>query len=181
MRAGRIAGDGAWGLAALRWTTGALMAGHGIQKLTGRLGGGGIGRTATGFEAIGLRPGKHHAIAAGVTEAAAGVASVLGVWTPAASAATTGTMTVAIAKVHGRKGPWITAGGFEYNATLIAIAFALAATGPGRLALDGAVTRRRAGLGWAAAQLVVGASAAGAVIASARRRPAPDATTSAPE
>jgi putative oxidoreductase len=180
MSARRNAGDGAWGLTALRWTTGVLMAGHGLQKLTGRLGGGGITRTAGGFEAIGLRPGKHHAVAAGVTETAAGVASVLGVWTPAASAMTTGTMTVAIAKVHGRKGPWITAGGFEYNATLIAIAFALAAAGPGRLALDGAVTRRRVGLGWAVAQLVVGSATAAAVMVSAQRRPAPEVTP-APE
>lgn len=172
----RNAGDGAWGLTALRWTTGALMAGHGVQKLTGRLGGGGIARTARGFEVIGLRPGKHHAVAAGVTETAAGLASILGVWTPAASAATSGTMTVAIAKVHGRKGPWITAGGFEYNATLIAVAFALAAAGPGRLALDGTLTRRRAGLGWGVAQLVVGSAAAGAVILTAQRRPAPAAT-----
>jgi putative oxidoreductase len=164
--------DGAWGLTALRWTTGSLMAGHGLQKLTGRLGGGGIAKTARGFEAIGLRPGTHHGVAAGVTEAAAGVASILGVWTPVASAATSGTMTVAIAKVHGRKGPWITAGGFEYNATLMAVAFALAAVGPGRLALDGGVTRRRAGLGWAVAQLVVGSATAGAVIAGAQRRPA---------
>src|SRR5215217_2809599 len=126
-----------WGLTALRWTTGALMAGHGLQKLSTKFGGHGIDGTAPGFDAMGLRPGREHAIAAGVTETFAGVASILGVMTPAASAATTGTMTVAIAKVHGRNGPWITKGGFEYNATLMAVAFALAAAGPGRWALDG--------------------------------------------
>lgn len=169
--AGRTVG---WGLTALRWTTGALMAGHGVQKVSTRLGGRGVDATAAGFDAMGLRPGRHHAIAAGVTEAFAGVASVLGVWTPAASAATTGTMTVAIAKVHGRNGPWITKGGYEYNATLLAVAFALAAAGPGALALDGVLTRRRTGLGWAVAQLVTGAAAAAAVMQAASRRPAPE-------
>ena len=171
-RAG-VAGSGGWGLTALRLTTGALMAGHGLQKLSTMFGGRGIDGTAPGFDAMGLRPGRPHAIAAGVSETFAGAASVLGVLTPAASAATTGTMTVAIAKVHGRNGPWITKGGYEYNATLIAVAFALAAACPGRLALDGVLTRRRAGIGWALAQLATGAAAAAAVMTTAARRPAP--------
>src|SRR5436190_3428126 len=94
-----------WGMTALRLVTGGLMAGHGIQKLRN------VGATAEGFDFMGLRPGQQHAIAAGVAETAAGVGSMLGLWTPAASAATTGTMTVAIAKVHGKNGPWITKGG----------------------------------------------------------------------
>jgi putative oxidoreductase len=151
-------------MTALRLATGGLMAGHGIQKLRN------VEGTAKGFDFMGLRPGQQHAVAAGVVETAAGVGSMLGLWTPAASAATTGTMTVAIAKVHGKNGPWITKGGYEYNATLIAVAFALAAAGPGRVALDGAVTRRRAGTGWALAQLAVGALAGIGVIEAARRR-----------
>ena len=103
------------------------------------------------------------------------MASLLGVFTPAASAATTGTMTVAIKKVHGKNGPWITKGGYEYNAVLMAVAFALAAAGPGKLALDGVLTRRRAGLGWALAQLVAGTGVAAGVMAAAARRPAPAA------
>lgn len=162
-----------WGLTALRVTTGALMAGHGIQKLTKRLGGNGIDGVAVGFDAMGLRPGRPHAIAAGASELFAGVAGLLGVFTPAASAATTGTMAVAIKKVHGKNGPWITKGGYEYNAVLMAAAFALAAAGPGKLALDGVLTRRRAGLGWAVAQLVAGTAAAAGVMAAAARRPAP--------
>src|SRR3954471_3061680 len=153
-----------WGLTALRLATGGLMAGHGIQKLRD------VEATAKGFDFMGLRPGRQHAIAAGLVETAAGMASVLGLWTPAAAAATTGTMTVAIAKVHGKNGPWITKGGYEYNATLLATAFALAAAGPGRLALDGKLTRRRAGLGWAVAQLAVGAAAAAGVMELAKRR-----------
>ena len=81
--------------------------------------------------------------------------------------------------MHGTNGPWITKGGYEYNATLIAVAFALAAAGPGRLALDGTLTRRRAGVGWAVGQLVAGSATAAGVMATARRRvppAAPEAT-----
>src|SRR4051812_34739036 len=73
-----------WGLTALRLATGGLMAGHGIQKLRN------VAATGKGFDFMGLRPGPQHAIAAGVVETAAGVGSLLGLWTPAASAAATG-------------------------------------------------------------------------------------------
>src|SRR5438045_33265 len=73
-----------WGLTALRLATGGLMAGHGIQKLRN------VKATAQGFDYLGLRPGQQHAVAAGLVETAAGVGSMLGLWTPAASAATTG-------------------------------------------------------------------------------------------
>jgi putative oxidoreductase len=145
------------------------MVGHGMQKLRD------LDRVGQVFDMIGLKPGREHALLASIAETGAGAASVLGLWTPAASAAVTGTMTVAIAKVHGKNGPWITDRGYEYNATLIAIAFALAAAGPGRLAADGLVTRRRANLGWAIAELAVGAATALAVMAAAERRAKPQA------
>jgi putative oxidoreductase len=119
---------------------------------------------------MGLRPGRQHAIAAGLVETASGIGGVLGLLTPAVAAATTGTMTVAVAKVHGKNGPWITKGGYEYNATLMAVAFALAGAGPGRLALDGSLVRRRAGTGWALAQCAVGVVAGLGVVEAARRR-----------
>jgi len=166
--------SGAWGPTVLRVVTGTLMAGHGLQKLAGWFGGSGLAPTAAGFERMALRPARHHAVVAGVGETASGVASVLGLWTPAASAITSGTMTIAVAKVHGRHGPWITKGGYEYNVTLMATSFALAAVGPGRLALDGHLTRRRAGLGWAVAQLGVGVATAMAVLAVSARWPEPE-------
>ncbi len=153
----------------MRVVNGALMAGHGLQKLKGWFGGGGLDATAAGFEHLGLTPARRHAVLAGVTETAAGAMMLVGAFTPAASAATTGLMTVAIKKVHGPNGPWVTKGGFEYNLTLIGAAFALADLGPGALALDGSLLKRRTGLGWATAQLVVGVGAALAVMAVADR------------
>src|SRR3954471_22671772 len=73
-----------WGMTALRLVTGGLMAGHGIQKLRS------IEATGKGFDFMGLRPGQQHAMLAGATETFAGVGSILGLWTPATAAATTG-------------------------------------------------------------------------------------------
>lgn len=155
------------GLALLRVVNGGVMAGHGLQKLKGWFGGGGLDATAAGFEHLGLRPGRRNAMLAGATETASGAMMLLGAFTPLASAATTGLMTVAIKKVHGPNGLWVTKGGFEYNLTLIAASFALADAGPGALALDGSLLKRRTGLGWAVAQLVVGVGTAIAVMALA--------------
>jgi putative oxidoreductase len=46
------------GLLVLRVVTGALFAGHGIQKLVGRFGGAGLDGTGAFFEDAGLRPGR---------------------------------------------------------------------------------------------------------------------------
>src|ERR1700750_1393836 len=110
---------------ALRLLIGGLFIGHGTPKLFGCVGGHGLDGTGGFFESLGLRPGKRNAIAAGVSEAGAGVLLAGGVAVPLAGAALTGTMTTAIRHVHGSKGPWSTDGGWEYNAVLIAATLAL--------------------------------------------------------
>jgi putative oxidoreductase len=149
-----------FGIAMLRAVVGGLFIGHGLQKLLGKFGGHGLDGTAGFFEQLGLRPGKVHATAAGVAETGGGALLVLGAATPLAAAAITGTMTVAIHKVHLQKGPWATDGGYEYNAVLMAAVFAITAEGPGAFALD----RRRWGTGWAIAELVAGAGGALAMV-----------------
>jgi putative oxidoreductase len=125
----------------LRLTVGGLFIGHGTQKLFGWFGGHGLDGTAGMFEQLGMRPGKRNAIAAGVAEAGGGAALVLGVATPLASAALISTMLTAIHRVHLKKGPWITNGGYEYNAVLIAALLTLA-EGDGNPADDGASSLR---------------------------------------
>lgn len=161
----------------LRTVNGGLLAGHGLQKLKGWFGGRGLDATAAGFEHLGLRPGRRHAVLAGITETVSGTMMVLGALTPAASAATTGLMSVAIGKVHGPNGLWVAEGGFEYNLSIITAAFALAEAGPGVLAVDGNLLERRAGLGWALAQLAIGVGAAVALMAIAGRDDEADAMT----
>ncbi len=133
----------------LRILVGGLFVGHGTQKLFGWFGGHGLEATGEAFEQMGLTPGKRNALAAGVTEAGGGALLAAGVATPLAGAAITGTMVTAITHVHGPKGPWVTEGGWEYNAVLIAAALA--------------VVEERNGWGWALAAGAAGAAGSFAV------------------
>jgi putative oxidoreductase len=115
----------------LRFSLGGFFIGHGTQKLFGWFGGHGLEGTGQFFENLGLRPGKRHALAAGVAEAGGGAMIVLGLATPISAAMITATMLTAIHRVHLKNGPWATDGGYEYNVVLIAAALTLAEVGPG--------------------------------------------------
>jgi putative oxidoreductase len=125
------------GTSLLRAVVGVLFMGHGLQKLAGWFGGHGLTGTAGFFEQIGLRPGKVHATAAGVAETTGGALLVAGKAKPVAQMLITGVMTTAIDKVHWQKGVWSTDGGFEYNAVLVAAAFAITAEDSPALAVAG--------------------------------------------
>lgn len=146
----------------IRAVVGPLFFGHGSQKLFGWFGGYGLEGTGGFFETLGLRPGKRHAAAAGAAEAVGGALLTLGLLTPVASTLVSGTMVTAIRKVHASKGPWVTEGGFEYNAVLIALMTALAENGPGALALDRALLPDFKGRGWAV--LSLGSAVAGSYL-----------------
>lgn len=144
------------GAAALRGLVGGLFVGHGSQKLFGAFDGPGLEAAGAGFEQMGLRPGRQMAMAAGGAELAGGALLALGAATPVAAATLTGVMLTAIDRVHRRNGVWVTKGGFEYNAVLIAAVFTLTDTGPGRLSVDHLRGRERRGLGWALFELGLG-------------------------
>ena len=128
----------------LRLVVGGLFVGHGTQKLFGWFGGHGLDATAQGFEHLGMRPGRPNAIAAGGAEAGGGALLALGLETPFAASVLVATMLTAIQKVHGKNGPWLSNGGYEYNVVLIAAALALVEVGPGPLSLDARLGRERA-------------------------------------
>lgn len=129
----------------LRLVVGGLFAGHGAQKLFGWFGGHGPEGTGQFFESsLELEPGRRHAQTAGAAEFGGGLMLATGVGTPLAAAAISSTMITAIRKVHLDKGPWVSEGGFEYNAVILAVVFAL--------------TEEDAGPGWAVAQLAAGAA-----------------------
>jgi putative oxidoreductase len=123
----------------LRVVVGGLFAAHGAQKLFGSFGGHGIAGTGQFFEGLGLRPGERHARLAGLGEFGGGLLLILGLLTPLGAAALIGVMTVAILTVHAAKGWQATEGGYEYNVVLGAVAFALAAAGPGAWSIDHAI------------------------------------------
>src|SRR4051812_21860325 len=164
-----------FGIALLRAVVGALFMGHGLQKLAGWFGGHGLEGTAKGFESMGLRPGKVHATAAGVAETAGGALLLTGAATPLAAGMLTGTMTVAIRKVHLANGVWVTKGGYEYNMVLLAALFAITAAGPGTAALD----EGHAGTSWAFAEFAAGVLGAEALLRFAAAQPEPEAAPDA--
>jgi putative oxidoreductase len=151
------------GTLALRGTLGPLFVGHGTQKLFGWFGGHGLEATAGGFESMGMRPGKRHAIAGGASEAIGGTLLTLGAFTPVAAAMITGVMATAIRKVHGPNGPWVTGGGWEYTAVIIAAMAVLADHGPGPLSVDAKLMPKAKGPVIAA--LAIGAGVAGSYLA----------------
>ena len=163
----------------LRLVVGAFFIGHGAQKLFGAFGGHGLAGTGQFFESLGLRPGRLHATAAGWAELGAGVLLVLGLMTPLASLMIIAVMTVAIITVHAKHGPWVTDNGYEYNAVLAAVAFALAGVGAGGISADAAIGWGVAGIEWALGAMVLGiVGALGAIAYGRRSRPAGTPRTS---
>jgi putative oxidoreductase len=117
---------------------------------------------------MGLRPGRKMAAMAGTAEIAGGALLALGLVTPLAAALVIAVMTIAIAIVHWRHGPWVAEGGWEYSVVLIAVAFAVTAAGPGKYSLDHVLDLDLAGVGWALIALGVGVISALVVSAATR-------------
>ncbi|MDS9996674.1 DoxX family protein [Bacillus atrophaeus] len=124
------------GLLIIRLIIGLLFVGHGAQKLFGWFGGHGLKGTGGWFESIGMKPGVTVALLAGLSELFGGIMFVLGLLTPLAGIIIAGTMVMAIVKVHGANGLWVTNNGYEYNLTLLAVTIGIALTGPGQYAVD---------------------------------------------
>lgn len=161
------------GLTLLRMVVGLFFVGHGTQKLFGWFGGYGPDGTGQFFESLGLRPGKRNAIAAGAAEAGGGVLLAVGYAIPVAATLVTGAMWTAIRKVHAPKGPWASEGGWEYNAVIMAVVFALADTGPGTFSLDAALDQDLHGPGWACASLAAGIAGGELIVRAGASTPEP--------
>ncbi|MET9427108.1 MULTISPECIES: DoxX family membrane protein [unclassified Streptomyces] len=154
------------GLFLLRVGTGSVLAAHGTQKLFGWFGGGGIAGTSKAMEAMGFRPGRQSAIAAGLGEAGGGTLLALGLATPAAGAIAAGAMAGAVS-VHAPAGFFNQSGGFEYPAFLGFTAAALGMAGAGRFSLDHA-TGHRFDQPWTLAAAFVGSALAAAAVIGKR-------------
>ena len=83
-----------------RATIGALFVGHGTQKLFGWFDGPGMDGTTGMMDKLEMRPARHNALAAGISETAGGALLAAGALMPVAGARLTGTMATAIRKVH---------------------------------------------------------------------------------
>jgi putative oxidoreductase len=159
------------GLLLLRLAVGLTLAAHGAQKLFGWFGGPGLDAAGGFFEMLGFVPGRRSALMAGVTEAGGGLLLALGLITPLAASVAFAVMVVAGVSVHGRKGFFLAAGGYEYTFILGAAGLSLAFTGPGALSLDAVLGLHLEGVWWGAAAVLVGLAGA-AIQLGARRVPA---------
>ncbi|MFY4774101.1 DoxX family protein [Metabacillus sp. RGM 3146] len=124
------------GLLLIRLVIGLSFVGHGSQKLFGSFGGHGIEGTGGFFESIGIKPGKTMALMAGLSELVGGLLFALGFLTPLGALAIIVTMLIAIVKVHGANGFWVTQNGYEFNLVLIVVALGVALIGAGQYSLD---------------------------------------------
>lgn len=161
-----------FGILMLRTTIGLAMAAHGSQKALGWFGGHGPDATGQFFEALGFRPGRRQALAAGWLEILGGLSLALGFLTPLGAAVIAAVMIVAAATVHFRNGFFITGNGYELNLVLGLSALSVAFTGPGAWSIDAALGFAPAGLAWGAGAALV--AVVGAVGQLAQRH-VPDA------
>lgn len=124
------------GMLVLRMVTGPLLTGHGAQKLFGAFGGSGVEGTKGFMRSLGLRPSGIWARLAGASEFASGILTSLGLFHPVGPIMMMAPMAMAVSKVHLDKPIWVTEGGGELPVTNMAVAAALALSGPGRISLD---------------------------------------------
>lgn len=159
------------GLLLLRLAIGLTLAAHGAQKLFGWFGGPGLETTGRLFDSLGFRPGRRHALMAGVVESGGGLLLAFGLVTLLGAALVVSVMLVAAISVHLKNGFFIMSGGYEYALTLAVGALALAFTGPGIFSVDAAIGSAVhgaiAGLGAFAVAVV------GAVVQLAQRQSSP--------
>ena len=144
-----------YGLLLLRLVVGLIFVGHGSQKLFGWFGGGGPAGTAAFFSSLGYRVPAILAIVVGLSELGGGMLLASGLLTPFAALLLTVVMLNAIATVVWPKG---FLGGYEFELTLMTVAVALSATGPGRISLDRAIGWEDELSGIAFASAVLGAA-----------------------
>lgn len=124
------------GILILRLIVGALMFGHGAQKLFGWFGGHGFAPTSGYFASqLRLRPARFWTLLAGLSEAGGGLLLALGLLNPVGPVAIIAAMLVAASLVHWPHF-WAHEGGIEYPLLLITVSLAAALVGPGAWSLD---------------------------------------------
>ncbi|TYR65367.1 DoxX family protein [Streptomyces parvus] len=159
------------GLLILRLVAGLLVAGHGVQKVSFRLGGRGLAGGTEEFRGDGFRGGVLTALAAGTTQIGAGLLIAAGALTPLAAAGVVGVMTVALT-VKLPHGLWVQNDGYEYPLVLVAVPAALSLTGPGRWSVDQAL-HLTPWPAWWAVVTVAGGMASGLAVRLLLHRPEP--------
>jgi putative oxidoreductase len=160
-----------YGLLLLRIVVGGTMFSHGAQKLFGWFGGHGLRGTAGFFGNLGYRAPLLMTLAAGLAESG-GLLFAAGFVTPLAALGIAVVMLNAIAIVHWPKGFFNANGGLEFPLTLLTVAVAVSAIGPGRFSLDRAIgwDDNISGVWWGVGVAVAAAAISVVTVQVARRR-----------
>ena len=153
----------------LRVVFGLAVAAHGSQKLFGWFGGGGIKGTSGFIGMMGFRPVRFWAVMSGLGEFGGGALLALGLVNPIGPLAVIAAMLTAIVSAHWEKGFWASKGGYELPLAFLTGAATVALAGPGRYALDTALS---ISLPPTVQALLAVIAIAGAVVGLASRRPA---------
>ena len=124
----------------VRVAAGLALLPHGMQKLFGLFGGGGIAGTAQFLESVGYAPGWLWALLIALVEVVGGLCLALGFLTRPAAAAIFVFLTTAVS-FHWPNGYFWPNGGFEYPLLWPIVALSFAIRGGGRYSVDAAVGR----------------------------------------
>lgn len=127
------------GLLLLRLVLGVIFIAHGLQKILVDT----IPGVAAGFGGMGIPAPEVAAVVVAGVEVVGGALLIVGLGTRIVAVLLTIAMAVALVLVHLSAGFFAADGGYEYVLLLAVASLALALTGPGRLAVDALIARRR--------------------------------------
>ena len=119
----------------LRITIGIIFLVHGMKKLFGAFGGGGVDGTIQLVANMGFTPAGLWAWALILAEFLGGIFLILGILPRLSALSIAIIMIVAIVKIHGPRGFFAMQGGFEYQLLILASCISIMLTGGGRLSL----------------------------------------------
>ena len=122
-----------WSLLVVRVGLGVIFFAHGAQKVLGWFGGHGLAATIKSFRGMGVPPAA--AAMAAFIEFLGGLGMLFGLLARPAAIGIIVVMLVAIAKVHGKHGFFLSNQGFEYNLALIGLCLPILICGPGRFSI----------------------------------------------
>ena len=123
------------GILILRITLGVIFLAHGLQKLLGAFSGPGIKGTASMLSGIGFTPPEIWAWVLASAETVGGLFLILGILPKTCAFVIAIIVIIAIVRIHGPKGFFITKGGFEYQLLMLSACIYIMITGGGKYSL----------------------------------------------